>query len=35
MNNQTFEQVTLNKANLNESELFLQDGDKVLLQEFN
>ena len=35
MNNTTFEQVELEKAALDWAELFLQDWDKVLLQEFN
>ena len=35
MNNTTFEQVELEKTALDWAELFLQDGDKVLLQEFN
>lgn len=35
MNNITFEQVSLEKATLNWAELFLQDWDKVFLQEFN
>lgn len=35
MNNSTFEQVELEKEALGGAELFLQDGDKVLLQEFN
>lgn len=35
MNNETFEQVSLTKDALGGAELFLQDGDKVLLQEFN
>lgn len=35
MNNASFEQVDLNKDALGGAELFLQDGDKVLLQEFN
>jgi elongation factor P len=35
MNNTTFEQVELLKEALDGAELFLQDGDKVLLQEFN
>ncbi|MCD5385240.1 elongation factor P [Candidatus Gracilibacteria bacterium] len=35
MNNSTFEQVELAKEVLDGAELFLQDGDKVLLQEFN
>ena len=35
MNNATFEQVELEKDTLDGAELFLQDGDKVLLQEYN
>jgi elongation factor P len=35
MNNSTYEQVDLKKTALDWAELFLQDGDKVLLQEFN
>lgn len=35
MNNESFEQVSLNKKSLDWAELFLQDGDKVQLQEFN
>jgi translation elongation factor P/translation initiation factor 5A len=35
MNNSTYEQVELEKKALGGAELFLQDGDKVLLQEFN
>lgn len=35
MNNTTFEQVELEKSTLGGAELFLQDGDKVALQEFN
>ena len=35
MNNSTFEQVELGKEVLDGAELFLQDGDRVLLQEFN
>jgi elongation factor P len=35
MNNTTFEQVELKKAALDWSELFMQDWDKVILQEFN
>lgn len=35
MNTLTFEQVELKKATLNWAELFLQDWDKVLLQEYN
>lgn len=35
MNNATFEQVELEKTALDWAELFLQDWDKVLLQEFN
>lgn len=35
MNNTTFEQVELEKSTLDGAELFLQDGDKVALQEFN
>ena len=35
MNNTTFEQVEIEKKALDWAELFLQDGDKVLLQEFN
>ncbi|MCH2188746.1 elongation factor P [Candidatus Gracilibacteria bacterium] len=35
MNNETFEQVELAKETLGGAELFLIDGDKVLLQEFN
>ena len=35
MNNATYEQVELEKSALDWAELFLQDGDKVLLQEFN
>ncbi len=35
MNQSTFEQVELPKAVLDGAELFLQDGDKVTLQEFN
>lgn len=35
MNNATFEQVELGKEVLSWAELFLQDGDKVLLQEYN
>jgi elongation factor P len=35
MNNSTFEQVELEKEALDGAELFLQDGDKVLLQEYN
>ena len=35
MNNDTFEQVSLEKKVLDGAELFLQDGDKVMLQEFN
>jgi len=35
MNNTTYDQVELEKSALWGAELFLQDGDKVLLQEFN
>lgn len=35
MNNDTFEQVSLEKEALGWAELFMQDWDKVLLQEFN
>lgn len=35
MNNNTFEQVNLKKEALDWAELFLQDWDKVVLQEFN
>lgn len=35
MNNETFEQVGLEKSTLSGAELFLQDGDKVSLQEYN
>ena len=35
MNNTTFEQVELKKAELDWSELFMQDWDKVILKEFN
>ena len=35
MNNSTYEQVEIEKKALDGAELFLQDGDKVLLQEFN
>lgn len=35
MNNETFEQVSLDKNSLDWAELFLQDWDKVMLQEFN
>jgi len=35
MNNKTFDQVKLAKKALDGAELFLQDGDKVSLQEFN
>jgi elongation factor P len=35
MNNETFEQVSLKKETLDWAELFLQDWDKVMLQEFN
>ncbi len=35
MNNINFEQVSLEKKSLDWAELFLQDWDKVLLQEFN
>lgn len=35
MNNTTFEQVSLEKKSLDWAELFLIDGNKVLLQEFN
>jgi translation elongation factor P/translation initiation factor 5A len=35
MSNETFEQVSLDKKALDGAELFLQDGDKVMLQEFN
>ena len=35
MNQETFEQVSLSKDALSWAELFLQDGDKVLLQEYN
>ena len=35
MNNTTFDTVELEKAALDGAELFLQDGDKVLLQEYN
>lgn len=35
MNNETYEQVSLEKDALGWAELFLQDGDKVMLQEFN
>lgn len=35
MNNETFEQVSLKKDSLDWAEMFLQDWDKVLLQEFN
>ena len=35
MNNKTFDQVELLKDALGWAELFLQDGDKVFLQEFN
>lgn len=35
MNNETYEQVELEKSALWGAELFLQDGDKVLLQEYN
>jgi elongation factor P len=35
MNNTTFDTVELEKSVLDGAELFLQDGDKVLLQEYN
>jgi len=35
MNQETYEQVDLDKSVLDWAELFLQDGDKVTLQEFN
>lgn len=35
MNQDTFEQVSLSKETLGWSEYFLNDGDKVMLQEFN
>lgn len=35
MNQETYEQVSLQKDVLDWAELFLQDGDKVMLQEFN
>ena len=35
MNNETFEQVSLEKSALDGAELFLKDSDKVMLQEFN
>ena len=35
MNNTSYEQVELTKSALGGTELFLQDGDKVSLQEFN
>lgn len=35
MNQNNYEQVSLKKDTLDWSELFLQDGDKVLLQEYN
>lgn len=35
MNNSTYEQVELEKKALDWAELFLQDGDKVILQEYN
>jgi len=35
MNNDTFEQVSLEKKTLDWAELFLQDWDKVMLQEYN
>jgi len=35
MNQNTYEQVSLTKDVLDWAELFMQDGDKVLLQEFN
>lgn len=35
MNNTTFDTVELEKSALDWAELFLQDGDKVLLQEYN
>ena len=35
MNQDTYEQVELSKTTLDGAELFLNDGDKVKLQEFN
>lgn len=35
MDNMSFEQVELAKEVLSGAELFLKDGDKVMLQEFN
>ena len=35
MNNSTFEQVELKKNSLDWAELFMQDWDKVILQEYN
>lgn len=35
MNRETYEQVTLSKETLDGAEFFLNDGDKVMLQEFN
>jgi len=35
MNQQSFEQIELSKESLDWAELFLNDGDKVMLQEFN
>jgi len=35
MSQETFEQISLSKEALNGAELFLSDGDKVMLQEFN
>lgn len=35
MNQDTYEQVELKKATLDGAELFLNDGDKVMLQEYN
>jgi len=35
MSQETFEQVELPKEALDGAELFLRDGDKVMLQEFN
>jgi len=35
MSQESYEQVELPKATLDGAELFLRDGDKVMLQEFN
>jgi elongation factor P len=35
MNQETYEQVSLTKEALDGAEMFLVDGDKVALQEFN